>query len=69
MLNRLIGMSYKYFDGVIVSGQCEKYYSEELKRIQTVIGELEANYFELKQGNSRRACTTFTISMQVAVTR
>lgn len=26
-------------------------------------------YFELKQGNSRRACTTFTISMQVAVTR
>lgn len=41
LLNRLIGMSYKYFDGVIVSGQCEKYYSEELKRIQTVIGELD----------------------------
>ncbi len=44
LLNRIIGMAYKYFDGKISSQKVEKYYSKELNEAKEIIGKIEQTY-------------------------
>jgi methionyl-tRNA synthetase len=41
LLNRIIGMAYKYFDGKVTSRDVEKYYSKELNEAREIIKDLE----------------------------
>ncbi len=42
LLNRIIGMSYKYFDGKIDSAKVNVFYSKEMKEVQEILDNLEA---------------------------
>jgi len=44
LLNRIIGMAYKYFDGKISSKNVEKYYSNELNEAKEIISSIEEKY-------------------------
>jgi len=44
LLNRIIGMAYKYFDGKITSSNVEKYYAKELNEAGEIIKNLEETY-------------------------
>jgi len=44
LLNRIIGMAYKYFDGKITSENVEKYYSAELNEAREIVKKLEETY-------------------------
>jgi len=44
LLNRIIGMAYKYFDGKISSENVEKYFSSELNEAREIILNLEEKY-------------------------
>jgi len=44
LLNRIIGMAYKYFGGKITSKDVEKYYSNELNEAREIIKNLEETY-------------------------
>jgi len=44
LLNRIIGMAYKYFDGKITSANVEKYYANELNEAREIIKNLEETY-------------------------
>ncbi len=44
LLNRIIGMAYKYFDGKISSENVEKYYPTELNEAKEIIGTIEEKY-------------------------
>ena len=44
LLNRIIGMAYKYFDGNITSRDVEKYFSNELNEAREIIKNLEEAY-------------------------
>ena len=44
LLNRIIGMAYKYFDGKVTSKDVEKYYSKELNEAREIVKNLEETY-------------------------
>ena len=44
LLNRIIGMAYKYFDGKISSENVEKYHSKELNEAKEIIAHIEEKY-------------------------
>ena len=44
LLNRIIGMAYKYFDGKISSKDVEKYFANELNEARDIISSLEETY-------------------------
>ncbi len=44
LLNRIIGMAYKYFDGKVTSRDVEKYYSKELNEAREIVKNLEETY-------------------------
>ena len=44
LLNRIIGMSYKYFDGKVSSANVEKYFSKELNEAREIVNSLEETY-------------------------
>ncbi|EDM23060.1 methionine--tRNA ligase [Caminibacter mediatlanticus] len=44
LLNRIIGMAYKYFDGKVTSRDVEKYFSSELNEAREIIKNLEETY-------------------------
>jgi len=44
LLNRIIGMAYKYFDGKISSRDVEKYFANELNEARDIIASLEETY-------------------------
>ena len=44
LLNRIIGMAYKYFDGKITSKNVEKYYANELNEAREIVKNLEETY-------------------------
>ena len=44
LLNRIIGMAYKYFDGKISSKDVEKYYLNELNEAREIIKDIEEKY-------------------------
>jgi len=44
LLNRIIGMAYKYFDGKITSAGVEKYYKKELDEAREIVKNLEETY-------------------------
>ncbi|HHH51978.1 MAG TPA: methionine--tRNA ligase subunit beta, partial [Campylobacterales bacterium] len=48
LLNRLIGMSGKYFEGRVECDLVEKYYKEELDEVQVSLNKLEPMLFELQ---------------------
>ncbi len=48
LLNRLIGMSGKYFEGRVASDLVEKYYQEELDEVNSSLAKLEPLLFELQ---------------------
>jgi len=48
LLNRIIGMSYKYFDGKIDSTNVKKYYSKELEEVEKIIDNLEPFLYEMQ---------------------
>jgi len=48
LLNRLIGMSQKYFDGKIDSTNVAKYYQAELDEMKASIAKLEPSLFEMQ---------------------
>jgi methionyl-tRNA synthetase len=48
LLNRLIGMSGKYFEGRVECNLVEKYYKTELDEVQTSLDKLEPMLFELQ---------------------
>lgn len=48
LLNRLIGMSSKYFDGAIESSLVSKYYQKELDEVNTSVAKLEPLLFEMQ---------------------
>jgi methionyl-tRNA synthetase len=48
LLNRLIGMSGKYNDGVISSANVEKYYASELKEVNDSLDKLEPLLFDMQ---------------------
>ena len=48
LLNRLIGMSGKYFEGRVECDLVEKYYKEELDEVQASLDKLEPMIFELQ---------------------
>ena len=48
LLNRLIGMSGKYFEGRVECDLVEKYYKEELDEVQASLDKLEPMLFELQ---------------------
>jgi methionyl-tRNA synthetase len=48
LLNRLIGMSGKYNDGVISSANVEKYYANELKEVNDSLDKLEPLLFDMQ---------------------
>jgi len=48
LLNRLIGMSGKYFDGEVDSSLVTKYYEDELKEVHTSLDKLEPLLFDMQ---------------------
>ena len=48
LLNRLIGMSGKYFEGRVESNLVSKYYQEELNEVELSLAKLEPFLFELQ---------------------
>ena len=44
LLNRIIGMAYKYFDGKVSSRDVEKYYAQELNAARETIKDIEEKY-------------------------
>ncbi len=44
LLNRIIGMAYKYFDGKVSSRDIEKYYANELSEAREIIKDIEEKY-------------------------
>jgi methionyl-tRNA synthetase len=48
LLNRVIGMAYKYFDGNISSENVQKHYSEELKESYEIIDSLENYLYQMQ---------------------
>jgi methionyl-tRNA synthetase len=48
LLNRLIGMSGKYFDGRIESDRVRDYYAKELEEVDTVFDTLEPLLYEMQ---------------------
>jgi len=48
LLNRLIGMSTKYFDGKVDSADVEKYYKEELDEVHASLKKLPALLYEMQ---------------------
>ena len=44
LLNRIIGMAYKYFDGKITSKNIEKYFANELNSAREIVKSLEKTY-------------------------
>ncbi|MBU1958279.1 methionine--tRNA ligase [bacterium] len=48
LLNRLIGMSGKYFEGRVESDLVEKFYKEEMDEVNASIAKLEPMLFELQ---------------------
>ncbi len=48
LLNRLIGMSGKYFDGKVNGDKVELYYSDELKEVGDAMSKLEPLLFEMQ---------------------
>ncbi len=44
LLNRIIGMAYKYFDGKVSSRDVEKYYANELNEAREIITDIEEKY-------------------------
>jgi len=44
LLNRIIGMSYKYFNGKVSSENVEKYFSNELNEAREIIKDIEEKY-------------------------
>ncbi|NPA87807.1 MAG: methionine--tRNA ligase [Epsilonproteobacteria bacterium] len=44
LLNRIIGMAYKYFGGNVTSKDVEKYYSAELNEAREIVQNLEETY-------------------------
>ncbi len=48
LLNRLIGMSGKYSEGVVSSENVDKYYSKELKEVEESISKLEPLLFDMQ---------------------
>jgi methionyl-tRNA synthetase len=48
LLNRLIGMSTKYFDGKVDSAEVEKYYKAELNEVHASLEKLPALLFEMQ---------------------
>ncbi|WP_456471140.1 methionine--tRNA ligase [Caminibacter sp.] len=44
LLNRIIGMAYKYFDGKVTSKNVEKYFSAELNEARGIVKNLEETY-------------------------
>ncbi len=48
LLNRLIGMSGKYFDGLVESNLVKEFYQKELDEVNSSISKLEPMLFELQ---------------------
>jgi len=48
LLNRLIGMSSKYFDGKVDSAEVEKYYKEELDEVHDSLDKLPGLLYEMQ---------------------
>ncbi|MCB4747936.1 MAG: methionine--tRNA ligase [Sulfurovum sp.] len=48
LLNRLIGMSGKYFEGVVDSSNVTKYYEAELHEVEVSLNKLEPLLFEMQ---------------------
>ncbi|MCB4759606.1 MAG: methionine--tRNA ligase [Sulfurovum sp.] len=48
LLNRLIGMSGKYFEGVVDSSHVTKYYEAELHEVEVSLNKLEPLLFEMQ---------------------
>ena len=48
LLNRLIGMSGKYFDGKVDSSNVSKYYQEELDEVHAALNKLEPLLYEMQ---------------------
>ena len=48
LLNRLIGMSSKYFDGNVDSSEVEKYYKEELDEVHESLDKLPGLLYEMQ---------------------
>jgi len=44
LLNRIIGMAYKYFDGKVTSANVEKYFAKELNEAREIVNSLEETY-------------------------
>jgi methionyl-tRNA synthetase len=48
LLNRIIGMSYKYFDGKIDSSKVREFYNKELSEVEEIIDNLEPYLYEMQ---------------------
>jgi methionyl-tRNA synthetase len=48
LLNRIIGMSYKYFDGKIDSSKVREFYSKEMEEVENIIDNLEPLLYEMQ---------------------
>ena len=48
LLNRIIGMSYKYFGGEIDSSKVREFYSKELDEVEEIIDNLEPYLYEMQ---------------------
>jgi len=48
LLNRIIGMSYKYFDGEIDSSKVREFYSKEIDEVEAIINNLEPFLYEMQ---------------------
>ena len=48
LLNRIIGMSYKYFDGKIDSSKVREFYSKELNEVEIIIDSLEQYLYDMQ---------------------
>jgi methionyl-tRNA synthetase len=48
LLNRIIGMSYKYFDGEIDSSKVREFYSKEIDEVEAIIDNLEPFLYEMQ---------------------
>ncbi len=48
LLNRIIGMSHKYFEGRIESGGITRYHGEELTHVEAVLAQVEPFLYEVQ---------------------
>lgn len=48
LLNRVIGMAYKYFDGKIDTSNVKKFYEAELKEVEEIIDNLEPLLYQMQ---------------------